>query len=60
MATRVVASLHKVNYSLVLFFYYEFYKILDISFHTNTLHSPLGNISSVNHRLKGMSQNTLQ
>ena len=39
MATHVVASLHKISDSLVLFFYYGFYKPLDISFHTKILHS---------------------
>ena len=33
------------------FFYYEFYKILDISFHIKILRFPLRKISPVNYRL---------
>ena len=50
MAIRVVA---KFAQSIVLFslLFYEFQKILDISFHTKTLQFPLRRISSVNYRL---------
>ena len=51
MAIRVIAQIaQKVSYSLVLFFYYEFYKSLDISFHTKILQFPLRRISSLNFR----------
>ena len=42
--------------SLVLFFYYRFYKTLDISFHTKILHSPVGRISFVNYRLRHVTE----
>ena len=49
-------KMHKISDSLVLFFYYGFYKTLDISFHTKILHSPLGRISFVNYRLRHVTE----
>ena len=51
MAILVVAQSAEINL-LALFFYYEFYKILDTSFHTKILQFPLKRISSVNYRLR--------
>ena len=48
MAIREVAQFVQSKLFVSLIFYYEFNKILDMSFRTNILRLPLRRISSVN------------
>ena len=52
MAILIVAQSAQGKLSINFIFYYEFYKILDISFNTKILQFRLRRISSVKHHLR--------